>query len=253
MADGLVNMADQFKGLPMQDLIGGPLDAAVTANVKLAQATADFINGVGFMQVPDPNSKNGALIPGQARMVDFDFERPGLTVDKDGNQIRTIEAVKIKVPMLAIVPIPNLQVDNVDITFDMEVKSSTSEKSSSDMEATTDVTAKVGWGPFSATVKIHGSVATHKENTRTSDNSAKYHVEVQATNHGIPEGLSRVLDIMASAAKPLAVQAAKVDSKTGELPKGVRDDKTGKLDPSKTVAIAPDGTHADIADTKTTP
>lgn len=241
MADGLVNMADQFKGLPMEDLIGGPLDAAVKANVKLAQATADFINNVGFLQKVDKTDPaNPKVIPGAARMVDFDFERPGVTVDKDGNQIRTVESVKLKVPILAIVPIPNLQVDSVDITFDMEVKSSTSEKSSEDKEATLDATAKVGWGPFSVEVKIHGSIATHKENTRTSDNSAKYHVEVHATNHGTPEGLARVLDIMASAAKPLAIEAASVNQKTGEAP---RDAATGKLDPSKTVSVSPSGDH----------
>ncbi len=221
--DGLVNMADQFKGLPMQDLIGGPLDAAVKANVNLAQSTADFINNVGFVQIMDPATKK--MIPGPARMVDFDFERPGLAIDKDGNAIRTIEAVKMKVPILAIVPIPNLQVDTVDITFDMEVKSSTSEKSSEDKEATLDATAKVGWGPFSVEVKIHGSVSTHQENARSSDNSAKYHVQVKATNHGIPEGLARVLDIFASSAKPVNVQAAKIDPATGDAAR----DANGKL------------------------
>jgi hypothetical protein len=223
MADGLVNMADQFKGLPMQDLIGGPLDAAVKANVNLAQATADFINAVGFTQIwvkkndlktpTNAADKDGVLIPGPIRVVDFSFERPGTALDENGKPFRTIEAVKIQAPMLAIVPIPNLQVDNVDITFDMEVKSSTSEKSSEDKEGSLDATAKVGWGPFSVEVKIHGSVATHKENTRTSDNSAKYHVEVHATNHGMPEGLARILDILAQSQKPSNVLAYGIDDK----------------------------------------
>ena len=250
MPEGLVNMADQFKGLPMQDLIGGPLDAAVKANISLAQSTADFINSVGFVQnlTTDSSSSNKKILsPGAARMVNFSFERPGIAVDNQGNQIRTVEEVKIKVPMLAIVPIPNLQIDTVDITFDMEVKSSISEKNSEDKQGSLDATAKVGWGPFSVDVKIHGSVATHKENTRTSDNSAKYHVEVKATNHGIPEGLARVLDIMASAAKPLAIQSAKVDPKTGEAPRITSESSAkGQLDPAKTVHINPDGSHDSI-------
>lgn len=210
---GLVNMADQFKGLPMESLIGGPLEAAVSANVRMAQSTADFINNVGFEQ-----TKEGKA--GPTRMVDFDYERPG--IDEDG--ARTIEAVKIRVPMLAIVPIPNLQVENVDVTFDMEVKSSTMSKSSEDKSGTLDATAKVGWGPFSATVKVHGSTATHKENTRSSDNSAKYHVNVKAVNQGIPEGLARVLDLMADAARPTDVKSYKPNSE-GII---ARDPKTGK-------------------------
>jgi hypothetical protein len=202
MANGLVNMADQFKGLPMEALIGGPLEAAVKANLMMAQSTADFINSVGFDQIVD---SNGKLVPGKARTSYFEFERPG--VDAHGG--RTIEQIKVQVPMLAIVPIPNLQIDTVDVVFDMEVKSSTSEKSSKDSSGKFDVAAKVGWGPFSATVKVSGSTSSHQENTRSSDNSAKYHVEVHAKNYGIPEGLARVLDMMAEAAKPLDVKAYK--------------------------------------------
>lgn len=238
MADGLVNMADQFKGLPMNDLIGAPLDAAVKANINMARATADFINTVGFG--PDVIDSTGkATGPGAIRMVNFEFERPGIEI-VNGVQTRTIEVVKMRVPLLAIVPIPNLQVDNVDITFDMEVRSSTSEKSSTDTAATLDATAKVGWGPFSLEVKVHGSVATHKENTRTSDNSAKYHVEVHATNHGVPEGLARVLDIMATAAKPLAVMSADANPKTGE-PVKPRDTTNGRIMEADAQAVLPSG------------
>ncbi|GHN02281.1 hypothetical protein WSM22_37700 [Cytophagales bacterium WSM2-2] len=220
MADGLVNMADQFKGLPMKDLIGGPLDAAIKANVNLAQSTADFINAVGFKQqwynaagtaIAKKTADTDYMAAGDVRIVDFSFERSGTALDDaTGAPIRTIEAVTIKAPMLAIVPIPNLQIDNVDISFDMEVKSSTSEKSSEDKQASLDATAKIGWGPFSVEVKIHGSVASHKENTRSSDNSAKYHVEIHATNHGMPEGLARVMDIMAQSQKPSNVVAYRV-------------------------------------------
>jgi hypothetical protein len=66
---------------------------------------------------------------------------------------------------------------------------------------------KVGWGIFSAKVNIQGSVASHKENTRTSDNSAKYTVAVHAEDKGMPEGLARVLDILQTSAAPRKVSA----------------------------------------------
>ncbi|GAA6767973.1 hypothetical protein AAFH68_39250 [Flavobacterium sp. CGRL1] len=135
-----MNIGDQFKGLPMEDLIGGPLSAAVKSNTDLAKATAAFINDIGFEKVKDAE---GTIVPGPARMVDFVFERPGL--DKDGNA--TVEEVKMKLPMLAIVPIPNLQVDLVDITFDMEVKSSTKsvESSASKGEFSASMSAKIAF------------------------------------------------------------------------------------------------------------
>lgn len=188
----------------MEDLIGGPLAAACKANLSLANATADYIQRIGFM--PPALDKDGKPTTGDggARMVDFEFERPGQNVT-DGSP--TVETVKLKVPMLAIVPIPNLQIDTVDITFDMEVKSSTSEKSSKDSEGSFSADAKVGWGCFSLTVHVEGKVSSHQENARSSDNSARYHVEVHAKNAGMPEGLSRVLDIMASAATPRSIES----------------------------------------------
>ena len=60
-------------------------------------------------------------------------------------------------------------------------------------------------------VNISGSVSSHSSNTRSSDNSAKYHVDVRATNHGTPEGLARVLDMMASAVSPTLVNSTAMD------------------------------------------
>ncbi|WP_306350786.1 DUF2589 domain-containing protein [Flavobacterium sp. '19STA2R22 D10 B1'] len=226
-----MNIANQFKGLPMEDLIGGPLSAAVKSNVDLAKSTAAFINDIGFEQI---KGEDGILVPGPARMVDFMFERPG--IDKDGNA--TVEEVKMKVPMLAIVPIPNLQVDLVDITFDMEVKSSVKsvDKSASEGKFSASLSAKIGFFTINATVS--GAVSASKENTRSSDKSAKYHVEVKATNHGMPEGLSRVLDIMNDAAKPRQVIAYK-PNENGEIARG----EDGKPTDKGTLVNA-DGTPA---------
>ena len=46
--NGGAGLAEQVSGLPMEELIGGPLRAACDAQVELARATADFINAVGF-------------------------------------------------------------------------------------------------------------------------------------------------------------------------------------------------------------
>lgn len=223
MADGLVSIPDQFKGLPLEDLIGGPLNAAVLANTNMAKATASFIDEVGFDKTYD---KDGIVTATNMRTACFDFERPGTIYDEAlGKLVPTVEQVKMSVPLLAIVPIPTLQVDTVDVVFDMEVKSSSSEKSSNDYSASLSATGSGRIGPFKVKVKVQGSVASHKENTRSSDNSAKYHVEVRAVNRGIPEGLARVLDIMATAAKPLEVNYVKNDGT-----KAITHDKDGNLE-----------------------
>lgn len=207
MAGELVNMSDQFQGLPMDSLIGGPLTAACDSQIKLARATADFIKVIGFMPPEDIKSEVG-----KTRTALFQFKRPveipGQT-GKDGAALTapTIkeEQVELEVPLLAIVNVPNLTITSVDVTFDMEVKSSFETKSSSDKEGSLQAEAKVGWGPFSAKVSVQGKVSSHKESTRKSDNSAKYHVAVHAEDRGMPEGLARVMDILQTSVAPKSI------------------------------------------------
>jgi hypothetical protein len=205
MPDELVNMSSQFKGLPMGELIGGPLNAACEAQVKLAQATADFIKVIGFL----PPSNKDDVFSGGTRTALFKFKRPveGKGAAQDGVIPIQEEEVELCVPLLAIVKVPNLSITTVDVTFDMEVKSSFSSKESTDASASLDAEMSFGWGMFKGTVKVHGSVATHKENTRSSDNSAKYHVAVHAEDKGMPEGLARVLDILQTSCAPRKISA----------------------------------------------
>lgn len=191
----LESMRNQFSGLPMQDLIGTPLKAACDAQVLLARSTYEFIRDVGF---------DGD----KTRHADFSFNRYVVTgKDAMGNDIMDQQKVALEVPVLAIVNVPSLMVDQVDITFDMEVRSSESSSETEDKSFAGKASASVGWGCFKASVEMSGSVASHKENSRKSDNSAKYHVEVHAADAGMPEGLSRVLDIIASNVAPKQVES----------------------------------------------
>jgi hypothetical protein len=201
-----VKVSDQFQGLPMESLIGGPLTAACNAQVMLANSTATYINTVGFdMPGGDPTKVADGNGFARLRNVKFAFDRPReIAGDETEDTAKTVvEEVSLTVPMLSIVPVPNLQVDTVDVTFDMEVKSSEQHKDSNDKEAALDATGSGRIGPFNLSVTVHGKVATHQENTRSSDNSAKYHVGVKATNHNMPEGLARVFDILSSSIAPV--------------------------------------------------
>lgn len=236
-------IASEFKGLPMSDLIGGPLTAACDAQLRLANATADFIKVIGFLPPSAAELTANPDAVGATRTASFKFTRPipkvatasqlaavataqaaldadttsphpaaltaALTTAEAAVAAATagniIESVALDVPLLAIVNIPALSVKSVDIIFDMEVKSSSSTKSSKDEALSASVDASAKWGAVKVAVHIQGSVASHQENTRSTDNSAKYHVEVHALDAGMPEGLRRVLDIMNSAIVPVKV------------------------------------------------
>jgi len=198
----IMAIAEQFSGLEMDKLIGAPLAAAADASMNLANSTAEFINRVGFDD------------KGNVRNVAFKYQKRSVNEDGTSN----LDEMKVDVPILAIVPIPNLQVDEVNILFDMEVKQSEKKDTSLDVGAT--VTGSLGIGPIK--VSVTGNVSVHSNNTRSSDNSAKYHVDVRASNHGIPEGLARVLDMMAANIAPSLVGSTVKDANGQDLSEAAR-------------------------------
>lgn len=196
MADELVSIKDQFSGLDMESLIGGPLKAACNAQIMMAAATTQFIEEVGL----EPADASGKR---KVRTTAFSFTRAATS--QDGQAIGK-EEVSMEVPLLLIVKVPTLAIDEVDVTFDMEVKSSTSSEHTSDKKGELDATAGLKIGPFHMDVHIKGSISCHESNTRSSDNSAKYHVKVHAKDFGMPEGLARMLDVLATASAPTAIE-----------------------------------------------
>ena len=197
-----MGVAEQFAGLKMDQLIGGPLSAAADASLALANSTATFIKKIGFT----PN--------GDLQTAAFKYQKRSVNEDGTSN----LDEMMVDIPLLAIVPIPNLQIDEVNILFDMEVKESIKEEST--MDGTLSASATLNLGLFK--VSVSGSVSAHSSNTRTSDNSAKYHVDVRATNHGIPEGLARVLDMMAANIAPSLVGSTIQDGNGQKLAESAR-------------------------------
>lgn len=106
------NKSEQFKDIDKNLLIGGPLKAACEAQVLLSEAAADFINNICINDVGSVNLKEGA--------ADFSFDRVRSAEEK---KEEVTEKVSLNVPLLAIVKVPVLGVEDVDIKFDMEVKS----------------------------------------------------------------------------------------------------------------------------------
>ncbi len=180
--------ADDFKGLPMRELIGAPLQAACESQQKLAESALDYMLRIGF--------EEGDLQ--RARLVKFNLERPVET--PDGITTSTIE---VQAPFLGLVPIPSLLIESVDVDFQMEVTSTATSKENTNAEVATRAGYK---GLFSrVSVDVQGKVSSSRENTRSTNQTAKYQVHVSARQQRPTEGLSRLMDILASCTAPLSV------------------------------------------------
>jgi len=186
-------VSDALKGLPMRELIGAPLFAAAEAQQKLAATAWDFYQKIAFEEEEGkPSAKT--------RCLKFDLERP---LEENG-EVKMIKQT-INAPFLGLVPIPSLLIDRIDIDFQMEVSDNNMTKSESAQDASTNISG--GW--FAVKANVSGKVSSSRENTRTTDQTAKYNVRVSASQQQQTEGLSKLMDIMASCIEPIAKESGK--------------------------------------------
>lgn len=178
-------VASKFSGLPIAELIAAPLTAACDSQKKLAQSAFEFMTEIGFDGTNKP------------RLLTFQLERPveGTT----GTQQITVNA-----PFLGLVPLPSLLIDDVQIDFQMEITDTETSKSNNSSEHTTDVKSNFKFGCFaSGSVSVNGKVSSSRESTRSTNQTAKYQVHVSARQQQPTEGLSKLMDIMASCIAPV--------------------------------------------------
>ena len=204
----LLSMAQQFSGLAMKSLIGGPLKAAAEANALMAHTQTEFLLNTCFQ----PPAEDGTRTP---IMIDMIIERA--IINADGTPQEKPAQTKMNLPLLTILPLNSLAVDDVSVDFEMEVKSSFSNdketSSSTEVGAEAKFSASAGIGPFS--VEISGSVKSTSK-TASSDkshyeksNSAKYNVHVHAGQLPLPQGVTTIIDAYSQAIQPIQIEPEK--------------------------------------------
>ena len=188
----MAGIADQFAGLPIEELIVSPIIGMAKGQAKLNEVTWKYISEVAFVK----DEKTGVT---SARSLDVEMNRV-VTNGATGEQ--EIQKLYNKVPMLPLVPLPSLAITSADIEFSMEVKTSEASKDTSTSENSYEASAGGSWWGMSFNAKVAGKVATNKENTRSTDNSAKYNVKVHAEQLPPTEGMLKLSDYLTQMLEP---------------------------------------------------
>lgn len=175
-----------LQAIPFASIIGAPLDACIKAQAMAAQTTWQFIQEVG-MQESEVNGTKEAV------NVAFTFIQNGNTV-------------RLNIPILSIVPIPYIAINNVDISFkaNLSAASSAAEENTSNRQYNLDVSGggRLGWGIWSVNLGLKGGYSSKKDSRATQDSrySVEYtmDVDIQAGQESMPAGLAKVLEILNS-------------------------------------------------------
>lgn len=179
-----------IQALPVEDMIGGPLQAMIKAQLQASHSYADFLLKV-------------CIKDGVAQAVQFDYDETVVN-EKDGAP--SLVRKTMRIPLLAAISHPNICIEEGTIDFELEV--SQAEKSLSTTDGGAEGEGSIGWGPFS--VKLAGRVSHKSEQTRSTDTRAKYSIHTQVKRQPAPEALQRVIDFLTDAAtKPVMAKDTK--------------------------------------------
>lgn len=96
---------EQFTGLDLKSLISGPLDSIADSQINLSQAYVQFVNELAFSELE--NDPDGLESKSRKELF-YGSNHHGKLI--------------ISNPMFKNVSVPNLEIDEKEVNFDMEVK-----------------------------------------------------------------------------------------------------------------------------------
>ncbi|MDR2684137.1 MAG: DUF2589 domain-containing protein [Prevotellaceae bacterium] len=188
----MANFPQELNNLNFDAYIGGPMQAAVAAQNSASLAEIDFIKKVGF--VTDPSTQKEELV-----YVDFNYKKtvPVSTSYPEGEAL-----YKLSVPLLTIVTIPALRIEDMTIDFNAKLNSCDTSNSESEFSAAVDLGIK--WG----VVNFKASAAYKRKDVVGSEVERAYElaIHVRVVNDEIPAGLDRILKIMENEIKDRPVE-----------------------------------------------
>lgn len=150
--------------LDFNRILGAPLSACVNAQEEAAQATLQYLNEVVFTQAGDDDSSLEPVT------VSFYFE--------SGGQVH-----RIVMPLLLIVPVPYLQIDRVDLTFQATV---TESRMNHD---TRKLSLKAKYSAPGDSAEVSNETKAEYMNKRCID------INLSVTSADMPMGISKLLEI----------------------------------------------------------
>lgn len=222
---------NELATLDFSNLIGGPLNAVIESQAKSAIATANFIKDVGF-------DKDGKVIN-----MDFNYTK----ANADGRQ----QGFKLSVPLITMLPIPYLKIDEATVEFNAKLTSQTSE--TSDTTTTTSGGSKVSMWFGSARMSAKTSYQSKTASSDSEERSFDMNIKVTATGAEMPEGTARVLSMLEESLKespkkiqPIVARIIEVDA-TNKKILTIDTALFDQLTPTMSIIYGVAGTPADVS------
>jgi len=209
-----MSISRELSSIDFAGMIGGPLVAVVNAQAKSAMTTVSFVKEVGFYPRDYGDSEGSdeekaqAALRGKPVYVEFDFTKQieqqkkdnegNLVTDNNGDpemELKPVE-MQLKVPILTMLPIPYLRVEEVEINFNAKITSMTKTSSETEKKIGGSFEAQAKWGWGSAKLKVSASYKSKKNSSSELAKTYSLGVRVRAVQDEMPAGMEKVLNIL---------------------------------------------------------
>ncbi|EOS23167.1 hypothetical protein C804_05491 [Lachnospiraceae bacterium A4] len=192
----MADYGNEISSISLGSIIGGALSAIVEAQSQAAHTTVNFINEVGF------EGKQGERKP---VYIDFQYEK--MIIPEKETQQEEAEKQKqitsLKVPLLTMVPIPYIRVDDATIDFNVKINSVQETKTSSDLNygGKTEAFANYNGFRFKTGIKLSASISNQKKSSTSDTVKRDYslNIHVHAKQDDMPAGVEHLLDLLSDA------------------------------------------------------
>ncbi len=191
-------ITNDIVGTPLGLLVSQPIIEVAKGQAELCNVYLDQLFRLAFKSMPD--TEKGESV--EARVVKFKLNRTVVDATSGATKVVPIE---VEAPLLSLVPVPAFTMDEATVRFTMEVKDVVTEKVSN-----TDNTGfQSSFGSWGFSASVSGNISTTRENTRTSDKSAKYDIYARAAQQPPAEGMAKLTSLFASIIEPITIDSGK--------------------------------------------
>jgi hypothetical protein len=189
-------IASQFNSVPIETLICSPILAVAKGQQALIEIYLDTVNKLAF------KANDEGKLTDETNILNMNVTRS--TVDQTGAVIP--KKFTIEAPLIAMVPVPALTMDEITVDFEMEV--SAHEETQEDSSSEGSFEAKYS-APFGFSGSVSGKVSSDSQHKRSTDSSATYTIHARAVQQPPSEGMAKLTAIMAQGMDLIPVTAQK--------------------------------------------
>lgn len=171
----------------LEDLVYTPLHAISQSNINLSGSVIDLIASTGSI---NPTDENNTI---HLKTVNLAYEQ----INNDSMNGKIIEEIGLKIPLVSVLPITNLQVKKTKLSFDAEIK-------------------KIHKDNKNNKYIMESRVCSRAKQRRKDDGLPKLSFEIELESVPVSEGMARIIDVLNANPIPEILSSKQIDDR-GEV------------------------------------